>query len=236
MEKPTAGGKDRTGGARESAHQVSVERHRRRDRQTRRHGQPPDAGDERPGQRHHHRPAKVPDILPGAVDRLYAMVYPQLRRMARRQLGGGGGATLNPTALVHEAYLKLAGAAHGDLSDRRHFLAVAARAMRQVIVDHARARQAGKRGAGAWPATLEEGLVGLRRGDRAAALLDLDAALDRLAERDERLVKVVELRFFGGLSVEEAAEALEVSTPTVKRDTRVARAFLKSELGSPARS
>lgn len=165
-----------------------------------------------------------------AVDRLYAMVYPRLRGMARRQLAGRG-RTLNPTALVHEAYIKLAGAAHGELSDRRHFMAVAARVMRQIIVDDARARQAGKRGSGAAPVTLEEGgLAALGTATRAAAVLDLDAALERLARVDERLVRVVELRFFGGLSVEEAAEVLGVSVPTVKRDTRVARAFLQREL------
>ncbi len=165
-----------------------------------------------------------------AVERLYATIYPQLRDMARRRLGGDRAGTLSPTVLVHEAYLKLAGAEHRDLADRRHFLAVAARIMRQVIIDNARARQAGKRGSDARPVTLDEGgLAAL--GPHSATILDLDDALQRLAEADERLVRVVELRFFAGLSVEETAAALEVSTPTVKRDSRVARAFLLRELG-----
>ncbi len=167
-----------------------------------------------------------------AVEALYSMAYPRLRRMARRQLRGPG-RTLNPTGLVHEAYLKLAGAGHGELSDRRHFMAVAARAMRQIIVDYARARQAGKRGSGAEPVTLEEdGRTAIQIESQAAAIIDLDDALGRLGEVDARLVRVVELRFFAGLQVDEVAEILEVSPPTVKRDTRTARAFLQREIDS----
>ena len=120
-----------------------------------------------------------------AVDRLYASIYPELHVLARRQLAGSRDGTLSPTAVVHEAYLKLAGAEHCVVSDRRHFLAVSARIMRQVIVDYARARQAGKRGSNARPVTLDEGgLSAFGDLSHRATMLDLDDALKRLAEAE----------------------------------------------------
>lgn len=171
-------------------------------------------------------------------ERLYGLVYPELRRLAHRQLGRlRPGQTLATTALVSEAWLKLTDHAPRSSADRRHFLATAALAMRQILVDYARQRQAKKRGDGERPLRLEEDFgdgvsVEIAAGEaQAADLLALDRALERLAEADPRLARIVELRFFGGLSVDEVAAEIGVSTPTVKRDTRLARAFLKRELG-----
>jgi RNA polymerase sigma factor (TIGR02999 family) len=139
---------------------------------------------------------------------------------------------MNTTALVHEAYLRLVDQTRATYRDRHHFFAVAARAMRQIVVDYARRRRAQKRGGGQVPFELREDLDSplLQPEEQAEALLALDLALNRLAALDPRLVRVVELRFFGGLSVEETAEVLAVSTPTIKRDTRAARAFLYQEM------
>ena len=167
---------------------------------------------------------------PGSLDRLFEVVYDDLKRSAHLKLAGAS-PTLNTTALVHEAYLKLAGSSNLDLHDRTHFFRVAARAMRQIIIDRARAHLAGKRGGGA-PLT-DLGLVQVASASPNAAaetLVSLDAALSRLREGNERLAQVVELRFFGGLSVEETAETLDVSDRTVKRDWRLARAFLQDAL------
>ncbi|HSJ15544.1 MAG TPA: sigma-70 family RNA polymerase sigma factor [Longimicrobiales bacterium] len=161
----------------------------------------------------------------GALDRVFALVYEELRTHARRQLRQQApGQTLSPTVLVHEVYVKLAHAAPLELDDRRHFFALAARAMRQIIVDHARRALAQKRGAGARAVTIE--LADVSPATPPADLLALDRALDELAELDERLARTVELRFFAGLSVEETAEAMQVSARTVKRDWRKARAYL----------
>jgi len=167
-----------------------------------------------------------------AVDRLFPLVYEELRRMARRHIGREHGPlTLNPTDLVHEAYFKLAGSVP-DAADRAHFLAIAARAMRQVLVDRARQRRAQKRGGGAAVVTLSEAHGG--PGDLDAAdLLALDAALDSL---DERQRQVVEARFFGGLEEREIAELLGVTTRTVQRDWVKARAWLYRELYGDRRS
>jgi RNA polymerase sigma factor (TIGR02999 family) len=160
-----------------------------------------------------------------ARDRLFRLVYQELHARAHRQLSRSRpGDTLSTTALVHETYLKLVGSAHQTYLDRTHFLAVAARAMRQILVDYARRRVAEKRGGGAKSTTLEP--EQMARPERAQDLLDLDDAMARLAELDDRLARTVELRFFGGLSVEETAEAMNVSPRTVKRDWRKARAFL----------
>jgi RNA polymerase sigma factor (TIGR02999 family) len=160
-----------------------------------------------------------------ALDRLFPIVYDELRAAAHRQLARGRpGDTLQTTALVHEAFLKLAGTVAADWSDRRHFFAVASRAMRQIIVDYARARTAQKRGGSAPNVELDEARVAI--GERAEGLVALDAALERLETLSERSARVVELRFFGGLSVEETAEAMELSERTVKREWRKARAFL----------
>lgn len=164
-----------------------------------------------------------------AFDRLVPLIYDDLRRIARRQLRRGRpGQTLNTTGLVHEAYLKLVDPAKVDWQDRGHFLAVSARAMRQVIIGYARKRSAGKRGGGERPVTLDEAQIAV--DDQADRLLALDRALERLGQHDERLVKVVECRFFAGLSEQETAQALGVSLRTAQRDWMRARAWLKEEL------
>jgi RNA polymerase sigma factor (TIGR02999 family) len=160
-----------------------------------------------------------------ALDRLFAVVYEELRAHARRQLRQqASGQTLSPTVLVHEVYVKLAHAAPLQLDDRRHFFALAARAMRQITVDYARRALAQKRGAGARALTID--IADVSPATPPPNLLALDLALDELATLDERLARTVELRFFAGLSVEETAEAMQVSARTVKRDWRKARAFL----------
>jgi RNA polymerase sigma factor (TIGR02999 family) len=161
----------------------------------------------------------------GAYDRLFPIVYQDLRERAHRQLAGRrAGDTLSTTALVHEAYLKLTGSASQDFHDRTHFFAVASRAMRQILVDYARRNAAAKLGAGGHPVSLD--VDALADPGRSEELLDLDEALSRLERLDERLGRIVELRFFGGLSVEEVGEVMDVSPRTVKRDWRKARAFL----------
>ncbi len=159
-----------------------------------------------------------------SMDRLFEAVYQDFKRRAHFQLAGAS-PTLNTTALVHESYLKLAGSANQDWQDRAHFFRVAARAMRQILIDRARRHLTRKRGAGAVPLDLEGLEVATSDSDRSAeTLMALDEALSRLAEQSPRLAQVVELRFFGGLSVEEAAGSLGVSDRTVKRDWRLARA------------
>lgn len=171
---------------------------------------------------------------PGALDRLMPLVYAELRRIARRHLGGGRGSeTIQTTALVHEAYLRLAGPTPIAPEDRAHFFAIAATAMRHVLVDYARRRSALKRGGGAHATTLSN--KGLAVDARAEEVLALDDALTRLGALDERLAKVVEMRFFGGMEVEEVAAALGVSDRTIKRDWRKARAFLQVELEDGSR-
>jgi RNA polymerase sigma factor (TIGR02999 family) len=160
-----------------------------------------------------------------ALDQLYPIVYQDLRGVAHRALSGGRpGDTLNTTALVHEAYLKLHGASSFLPQDRRHFFAIAARAMRQIVVDHARGRAAQKRGGSLQRVDLDAATIA--GDDSGAALLALEDALQKLGELDERLARVVELRFFGGLTVEETADVLDVDPRTVKRDWRKARAML----------
>lgn len=172
----------------------------------------------------------------GATDRLFAVVYEDLRRLAHRKRAARPPAqTLNTTALVHEAYLKMVDRSRVRPEDRRHFFATAARAMRQILIDHARSHQAAKRGGKERPAPSERpedapDAVSKRATDRWAEILDVDTALARLSLLNERLTRVVELRFFAGFSVEEAAEILDISPRTVKRDWRTARAFLYREL------
>jgi RNA polymerase sigma factor (TIGR02999 family) len=166
---------------------------------------------------------------PDAFHALFPLVYRELRVMAHRQLvKGRPDQLLDTTGLVHEAYLKLVDQTQSTWQDRRHFFAVAATAMRQVIIDAARRRRAQKRGGHVETSVLDEARVGL--DGRAEEILAIDEALGRLAELNERLVRVVELRFFGGLSVEEAAQVLDVTERTVKRDWRKARAFLYHQL------
>lgn len=173
---------------------------------------------------------------PGAADRLLELVYPELHRIAARQMRREReGHTLQPTAVVHEAYLKLVDQSRVDWRNRAHFLGVAAQAMRRLLVDHARGRARDKRGGGATLVEIESaaGEAGLAVAARSLDVLALDQALERLAVLDPAQARLVELRFFGGLSVEEAAEALGISTATAGRDFRSARAFLASELGAP---
>jgi RNA polymerase sigma-70 factor (ECF subfamily) len=163
------------------------------------------------------------------LDLLWPQVYEELRRLARRSMRGQRPEhTLQPTALVHEAYLKLARSPGLDASDRSRFLALAARAMRQILVDHARAKGAARRGEGGVRVELAEGAGATP--PPAVDLLALHEALDRLAAIDERKVQIVELRFLAGLTVEEVAEVLGLSAPTVKRDAAMARAWLFREL------
>lgn len=168
-----------------------------------------------------------------ALDTLLPEVYHELRALAHRQLVRfRPGQTLATTVLVHEAYLKLAACDNAKWNDASHFFTLAALAMRQIIVDYARGRRAAKRGGGAVH-TLLDPLDGAAVAiqEQSAALLALDEALHKLSSVDERLVRVIELRFFGGLSVEETANVLGVSVPTVKRDTRAARVFVYREMG-----
>ena len=168
-----------------------------------------------------------------AVDRLFPLVYDELRRLAQAHLRSERvGHTLPATGLVHEAYLKLFEQS-AAWQDRAHFLAVASRAMRQVLIDHARARLADKRGGGAARATLHTDRLDLLDGDaddQAALILSVDDALSRLALRDAGLAKIVELRFYGGLEVEETAEALGISPRTAARQWARARAYLREHL------
>ena len=166
-----------------------------------------------------------------ALDRLVPVVHAELRRLARLHMRGERpGRTLQPTALVNEVYLRLAGLQAMDWRDRGHFFAMASRLMRRVLVDAARARDAGKRGRSVIRVTFDEARVLDPRRNAAPDVLALDEALTALAALDERKAKVVELRFFGGLSVEEAAAALGVSVETVARDWRTAKLWLRREL------
>jgi RNA polymerase sigma factor (TIGR02999 family) len=164
-----------------------------------------------------------------AFDRLFAHLYRELRTLAQHRLRGAtDGETLSTTALVHETYLRLVDQSRCDLHDRAHFLALAARAMRFVLIDYARARGAQKRGGGVRPVPLDA--IQLAADARADDLLRLHDALEELAERDARLSRVVEYKFFGGLTFEEIAAVSGCSVPTVKRDWTRARAWLHRSL------
>jgi RNA polymerase sigma factor (TIGR02999 family) len=172
-----------------------------------------------------------------ALDRLMPVVYEELRSVARRQLRHErAGHTLNTTALVHEAYLKLINVREVQWRDRAHFFAMAARVMRRILIDYARTRRREKRGGDAVAVTLDDAL-GLS-AERADDLVALDDALTRLETISERQARVVEYRCFAGLSVEETATVLQTSPATVKRDWAFARAWLNRELdpsgGGPA--
>lgn len=184
--------------------------------------------------------ASIPGLLAAAangdaqaVEQLYPLVYDDLRRRAARQRRALlGGATLNTTAIVHESYLKLV-ASPPQANDRAHFLAIAARAMRQVLVSYAEQQRAQKRGGDAAPVGLDDAptVANGQAEGRADDLLALHAALDRLEVAvGERPARIVECRFFAGLSVDETAAALGVSAPTVKRGWRAARAWLYTQL------
>lgn len=163
-----------------------------------------------------------------ARDRLFRVVYEDLRRIARSHLRGRQTGTLGTTAMVNEAYFRLAGPNAGPWQDRAHFLAVASRAMRQILVDNARRKLALRRGGGAGAVELQDHHA--FDEPRVLEILELDQALTRLAELNERLARVVELRFFGDLSEEETAEVLGVTDRTVRRDWRKARSFLHEHL------
>lgn len=166
-----------------------------------------------------------------ALDELLPIVYDELRQQAARHLKRQpAGHTLRPTALVHEAYLRLAGSPSSSWQSRAHFFAVAGQVMRAVLVDHARARQAAKRGGDASPVTLENVADSADGTANSVDVLALDEALRRLADVDKQKCRVVELRYFTGLTIEETAEALNLSTATVKREWTAARAWLKREL------
>ena len=165
-----------------------------------------------------------------AFDRLVAIVYDRLRSIARRQLGRRRGATLDTIGLVHEAYMRLVGETGVAWQDRGHFFAIAARAMRRVVVDYARRRTARKRGGGQQPLSIDLTRIGV--DEQTEEVLAVDQALDELATFNQRLARVVECRFFAGLSEEETAAALGISLRTVERDWTRSRAWLLKELGS----
>lgn len=164
-----------------------------------------------------------------ALTKLLPMVYDELHRLASSYMQRERpGHTLQPTALVHEAFLKLVDQRRIEWRNRAQFFGVAAQVMRRILVDHARARQGAKRGGDAPRISLDESAVASH--ERPPELIELDAALQRLTELDERKGKVIELRLFGGLTIDEAAEVLGVSTGTVINDYKLARAWLYREL------
>lgn len=163
------------------------------------------------------------------LDALFHAVYNELQGLAHRVRGNGASETLCTTALVHEAYIKLVPSSDIDWRSRAHFFGVAARAMRQILVDAARARMRDKRGGGdAWVVTFDESEHEMPV--RADELVALDAALTRLSALDERQARIVEHRFFGGLTAPETAAVLDISEATVNRDWRAARAWLRREM------
>jgi RNA polymerase sigma factor (TIGR02999 family) len=178
----------------------------------------------------------VPRLLTGiqsgdrvSAERLLPIVYDQLRDIAARQMRGEAeNITLQPTALVHEAYLKLVDQSRVDWKGRTHFVAVAAQAMRRILVDHARHRQALKRGGAFQRISLDERLAAEWQSDQD--LLSLECALEKLSQLDQRQAQIVELRFFGGLQIDEVAEALGISKRSVEREWTMIRAWLRREL------
>jgi RNA polymerase sigma-70 factor, ECF subfamily len=171
----------------------------------------------------------------GALDRLMPLVYQELRRVAGRCMRDERpGHTLQPTALVHEAFLRLVEQDRADWQNRAQFVGVAGQLMRRLLVDHARQRRALKRGI---PITLDEGIFeGMAGADQTEEILAVDEILARLGEFDPQQARIAELRYFGGLSVEETAEAMAISPRTVKRDWAMAKAWMRTQLesgGSP---
>jgi RNA polymerase sigma factor (TIGR02999 family) len=164
-----------------------------------------------------------------ALEKLMPLVYSELHRQAERYMAAERpGHTLQTTALINEAYLRLAGSASVNWESRTHFFGVCAQVMRRILVDWARARQAGKRGGNMAPLELDEALAAAAQP--GTDLVAIDDALQALAEIDPRKARVVELRFFGGLSVEETAQVLKVSVETVHRDWKLAKIWLRREL------
>lgn len=164
-----------------------------------------------------------------ALDRVIPLVYQELRRLAHRQMRRErAGDTLQTTALVNEAYLRLVDYERMQPRDRAHFLAIAAQAMRRILIERARSRHSAKRGSGAQKVSLDEAAE--VSNERAADLVALDEALTNLAAIDPRKAQIVELKYFGGMTIEEAAEVLGVSAPTVERDWHTARIWLHREI------
>ncbi len=169
-----------------------------------------------------------------AFDRLVPLVYDELRRIAEGQLRRERpGHTLQPTALVHEVYARMVEQEQPDYRDRAHFLAIAAQVMRKILIDHARIKKAAKRGAGQEKLPLDEARDA--SANRPEILLELDDALTALDELDPRKARLVEMHYFGGLTAEESAAALDLAVPVVRRELRVAQAWLQRELDRPAR-
>ena len=166
-----------------------------------------------------------------ALDQLMPLVHRELHRLARRRLGReSAGHTLQTTALVNEAYLRLVGQKEAQWQNRAHFFAIAAQMMRRILVDYARSRHYAKRGGGAQKVSFDEMMA--VSGGRAADVVALDEALTTLGELDQRKSKMVELRFFGGLSIEETAEVLGVSPGTIRRDWTLTKAWLQREINN----
>lgn len=166
-----------------------------------------------------------------ALERLIELTYPELRRLAQKQLGPStGDPTLNATALVHEAYLRLPHDARGAWPSRAHFFAFCAKVMRRILIDYARYRTAKKRGGGRVRIPISEVSVPVQ--EKVVEILEMEQALDFLAERNPRMANVVECRFYGGMSIEETAEALGASRRTVVREWTRARAYLVHLMGS----
>lgn len=166
----------------------------------------------------------------GAGEELFPLVYEELRSLARHYMSRErADHTLQTTALVHEAYLRLVGDEDVAWESRAHYFRVAARAMRRILIDHARGKCRQKKGGGRKREPLDDAAATI--GMSVADLLDLDRALTRLTEKDPPIAEVVELRFFGGLNVEEAARVLDISSRKVKRDWRIAKAWLQKEIG-----
>ena len=164
-----------------------------------------------------------------AIDRLVPLLYPELRKLARSYMHNENvGHTLQPTALVHQAYMKLVKQDQGDFRSRAHFLGVAAHIMRQILIDHARVRDAEKRGGKAAKLSLER--MDIASADRPPLILAVDEALTELARTDALKGQLIEMRFFGGLTAEESAEVLNIPVTEVRRHLRVAQAWLLREL------
>jgi len=168
-----------------------------------------------------------------ALDHIIPLVYNELRKLATKQLSQEHvGHTLQPTALVNEAYLKLIGQAQPDYRSRAHFLGVAGRVMRQILIDHARARKSGKRGGGNQKFSLDEAIDAAV--ERPTAMLAIDDALQALERIDPSKARLIEMRFFGGLTADESAQVLELPVEKVRAQLRVAQAWLQRELDRDA--
>jgi len=166
-----------------------------------------------------------------ALDRLIPLVYDELRRIADGQLRRERpGHTLQPTALVNEVYARMVSGGQPDYNDRAHFMGVAARAMRKILIDHARGRNAAKRGGGHQKVTLDEARAGAL--ERPVMMIALDDALSALERQDPQKARLIELRYFGGLTAEESALVLQLEVPVVRKELRLAQAWLQRELES----